>query len=155
MVLENQQCHVQLPRKIQIASVFSVRSCICVAASSEEHMHHLWGFLISSSSLLGKREKSQLMSKWAALTWESQGDRKSGRVKSQDCQPYQVGAHSATVSKTNASLWISELALLKKQNPQKWLFRKWKANIKTEKKIKTFLIAFMCLCKLHQEYFIP
>lgn len=133
MVSENQQCHVQLPRKIQIASVFSVRSCICVAASSEEHMHHLWGFPISSSSLLGKTEKSQLMGKWAALSWEGQDDGKSGRVKSQDCQPYQDGAHSATVSKTDVSLWTSELALLKKQNPQKWLFRKSKVNIKTEK----------------------
>ena len=73
------------------------------------------------------------------MSWEGQDDGKSGRVKFQDCQPYQDGAHSAAVSKTNMSLWTSEVALLRKQNPQKWLFRKSKVNIKTEKKIKTFM----------------
>lgn len=73
MVSENQQCHVQLPRKIQIASAFLVRSCICVAPSSEEQKHHLWGFPIPSSSLLGKGEKSQLMNKWAQLNHTEMG----------------------------------------------------------------------------------
>lgn len=71
----------------------------------------------------------------------------------------QVGGSLRTASPTSSSkqdkgtsLWTSELSFLKEENPQKRLFRKLKVNIKRK---KTFFIAFLWLCELHQENFIP